>query len=77
MNGMGVREGLSSLDLLILRSIPLANNVEDLAKLVRVRPANLGMQVANLQLSGYIADDGTLTQKGRDAIARAGPGSET
>ncbi|HEV2137387.1 MAG TPA: hypothetical protein VGR53_00935 [Nitrososphaerales archaeon] len=43
--------------------------MEELSKLVKVRPANLGMQIAKLQLSGYIADDGELTQKGRDAIA--------
>jgi DNA-binding MarR family transcriptional regulator len=74
---MGAREGLSALDLLILRSIPLANNVEDLAKLVKVRPANLGMQIARLQLSGYISEDGELAQKGMDAIAEPRTGDET
>jgi hypothetical protein len=74
---MGARERLSALDLLILRSIPLANNVEDLAKLVKVRPANLGMQIARLQLGGYIAEDGKLTQKGTDAIAEPRTGDET
>ena len=77
MNEMGVSERLSELDLLILSSIPRANNVEDLAKLVRVRPANLGMQIARLQLSGYIADDGKLTRKGIDAIAKSLSGDET
>jgi DNA-binding MarR family transcriptional regulator len=71
MNGMGGKEGLSALELLILRSIPQAANVEDLAKLVKVRPANLGMEIAKLQLRGYIADNGTLTQKGTEAIAES------
>ncbi|MDA4126181.1 MAG: hypothetical protein OK452_03110 [Thaumarchaeota archaeon] len=66
---MGGRDGLSALELLILRSIPLAANVEELAKLVKVRPANLGMEIAKLQLRGFIADDGVLTRKGMDAIA--------
>jgi DNA-binding MarR family transcriptional regulator len=68
MNG---REGLSSLELLILRSISHAADVEELAKMVRVRPANLGMAIAKLQLDGYISDDGTLTQKGMEAIAQS------
>ena len=66
---MGGREGLSALELLILRSIAQAANVEELAKLVKVRPASLGMEIAKLQLRGYIADDGALTQKGKEAIA--------
>ncbi|HEV2225224.1 MAG TPA: hypothetical protein VGR56_00300 [Nitrososphaerales archaeon] len=74
---MGAREGLSAQDLQILRLIPKANNVEELSKLVKVRPANLGMQIAKLQLSGYIADDGELTQKGRDAIGELQAGNET
>jgi len=68
---MSGREGLSSLELLILRSIPQGNNVEGVAKLVKVRPANLGMEIAKLQLKGYIADNGALTQKGLDAIAES------
>ena len=74
---MGLREGLSELDLLILSSIPQANDVEGLARLVKVRPANLGMQIARLQLSGYIADDGKLTKKGIDAIAESRSDDET
>ncbi len=65
------REGLSALELLILRSIAQAANVEELAKLVKVRPASLGMEIAKLQLKGFIADDGVLTLKGREAIAES------
>jgi DNA-binding MarR family transcriptional regulator len=68
---MGGREGLSALELLILRSIAKAANVEELAKLVKVRPASLGMEIAKLQLRGFIADDGVLTQKGKEAIANS------
>ncbi len=71
MYGMDGREGLTALELLILRSIPLATNVEELSKLVKVRPANLGMEIAKLQLRGYISDDGVLTQKGMEAVAKA------
>jgi len=67
MSGKG---GLTALELLILRSIPHAANVEELSKLVKVRPANLGMEIAKLQLRGYISDDGVLTQKGTEAVAR-------
>ncbi len=66
---MGVTEGLTALELLILRSIPKAANVEELSKLVKVRPANLGMEIAKLQLRGYISDDGVLTQKGMEVVA--------
>jgi DNA-binding MarR family transcriptional regulator len=75
MNEMGVE--LSPLEILILRSILVANKVEDVAKLVKVQPAKLGMHIAKLQLSGYIADDGSLTQKGKEAIVEPSPGNET
>jgi hypothetical protein len=68
---MGGHEGLSALELLILRSIPHAADVEELSKLVKVRPANLGMEIAKLQLRGYISDDGVITQKGMEAVAKA------
>jgi hypothetical protein len=66
---MSGKEGLTTLELLILRSIPLAANVEELSKLVKVRPANLGMEIAKLQLRGFISDEGVLTQKGKEAAA--------
>ncbi len=69
MDPMVGMEGLTTLEVLILRSIAQAANVEELAKLVKVRPASLGMEIAKLQLRGFIADDGVLTEKGREAIA--------
>lgn len=65
---MSGKEGLTALELLILRSIRLATDVEELSKLVKVRPANLGMEIAKLQLKGYISDNGVLTQKGTEAV---------
>lgn len=68
---MSGNEGLTALELLILRSIPHAAKVEELSKLVKVRPANLGMEIAQLQLKGYISANGDLTQKGMEAAAKA------
>jgi len=65
MNG---KEGLSALELLILRSIPRANGIEDLARVAKVPAVALGKEVATLQVRGYISGDGTLTEKGLEAI---------
>jgi len=70
---MGENEGLSSLDLLILRSMPGASRIEDLAKVAKVAkvPAvTLGKEVATLQVRGYISDKGALTEKGLKAIGK-------
>lgn len=60
-------EGLSNLELLILRSIPSAGSAEDIAKVAKVPPATLGKEIALLQLKGYVAADGRLTEKGVEA----------
>jgi len=67
---MGQNEGLSSLDLLILRSIPGASRIEDLAKVAKVPAVTLGKEVATLQVRGYISDKGALTEKGLKAIGK-------
>jgi DNA-binding MarR family transcriptional regulator len=64
---MDAHEGLSALELLVLRSIPRAKNIEDLAKLTKVSPATLGRTIARLQIEGYIGDSGGQTEKGKDA----------
>ncbi|MDA4124940.1 MAG: MarR family transcriptional regulator [Thaumarchaeota archaeon] len=64
---MDVHEGLSALELLVLRAIPRARNIEDLAKLTKVPPATLGRTLAKLQIEGYIGGSGGLTEKGKDA----------
>ncbi len=67
---MDVNEGLSTLELLVLRAIPHSKNIEDLSKLAKVSPAALGQTVAKLQMEGYIAYNGGLTEKGKDAIGK-------
>jgi len=65
---MVVYQGLTALELQVLRAIPHAKSAEDLARVAKVPPATLGRTVARLQLEGYIADDGGLTEKGREVI---------
>ena len=60
-------ERLSKLELLILRSIPNAGSVEDIARVAKLSPATLGKEIALLQLKGYVAADGRLTEKGVEA----------
>jgi DNA-binding MarR family transcriptional regulator len=60
-------QGLSKLELLILRNIPKAKGIGDIAKVAGVPPAALGKEVAILQMKGYIAADGRLTEKGLEA----------
>jgi DNA-binding MarR family transcriptional regulator len=67
---MGETEGLTALETLILRSVPRVKKIEDLAEVVRVPPTTLGREIAKLQIRGYIADDGSLTEKGKEAIKR-------
>jgi hypothetical protein len=63
-------EHLSKRELIILNSIPSATDVEELAKLTKVAPATLGMDIARLQIRGFIAEDGSLTEKGLQAIRK-------
>jgi DNA-binding MarR family transcriptional regulator len=67
---MGVYEGLSELELQVLHAVPHAKSMEDLAKLVKASPATLGRTVARLQLEGYVADNGALTEKGREVTRK-------
>jgi DNA-binding MarR family transcriptional regulator len=68
MSEMVGNEGLSELELLILRSIPHLKDIERLAKTAGVSPATLGREIAKLQISGYIGEDGTITERGLKAI---------
>jgi DNA-binding IclR family transcriptional regulator len=60
-------ERLSELEFLVLRSIPNATSVEEIARIAKVPPATLGREIALLQLKGYVAADGQLTEKGVEA----------
>ena len=66
---------LTQLEKFILRSIRTNPKLETLAKEAKVSPATLGMELAKLQLRGYLQEDGTLTQKGQSAIADKASGS--
>ena len=68
MRGMAGNEGLSQLELQILRALPHAGSTEKLDKVTKVPPATLGRELARLQLGGYIGDDGRLTRKGLNAV---------
>jgi hypothetical protein len=61
-------EDLSALEVLVLRSLPRAKDLEDLAKIAKVPPATLGREIARLQIGGYIGVDGTITEKGLKAV---------
>ena len=71
---MGGVERLTNMELLILRSIPKAKDVKGLSKLTKVAPSTLGIEIAKLQLRGYIADDGTISEKGAEAVRQATSG---
>ena len=59
---------LSDRELLVLGAIPKATDIGALGRLTKLPPAALGEEIATLQIKGYIAVDGTLTQKGLDAV---------
>jgi hypothetical protein len=62
-------EGLSELEVFVLRSIKDGRSLEDIAKRARIPAAVLGEKVATLQIKGYLADDGALTAKAVQALA--------
>jgi hypothetical protein len=68
MSKRSIDEGPTSLELLVLRSMAKAMDLEKLAGLTKLSPAALGKEIAVLQVNGYIAVDGTLTEKGMKAI---------
>lgn len=59
---------LSPRGLQVLRSILKAPDVEELSKLTKLPPAVLGKEIAELQIRGYLAEDGTPTEKGLEAV---------
>ena len=65
---MGDKGELSELELLILRSMARGAGIEGLAKAAKVPAVTLGKELAVLQLRGYVSDDGSLTEKGLEAI---------
>ena len=65
---MAGNQELSPLEVQILRALSQVKDIGKLARIVKVPPATLGKEIAKLQLSGCIGDDGALTEKGLNAI---------
>ena len=66
---MGASEGLSELEMLVLRALHHSRSLEELAKAAKAPPATIGKTIAKLQLGGYIGESGRLTEKGTKAIS--------
>lgn len=65
------REGLSELQLRILRLVSGGVKLEKLAEEAGAPATAVGMEIARLQLGGYITDGGTLTDKGSRAARQS------
>jgi hypothetical protein len=64
-----VREGrLTELQLRLLRLVSERGDVQNLSKETGATAASIGMEIAKLQLGGYISDEGALTEKGLKAV---------
>lgn len=68
MTNNGGNPPLSELEILVLRSILNDQYIESIEGLAKVSSAILGKEIARLQLGGFIAEDGTLTEKGIKAL---------
>ena len=62
-------QGLDKLEASVLRLVKDGRSIEDIAKLVRVPGATLGRTIGRLQLKGYLAEDGSITANGIQALA--------
>ena len=58
---------ISDLDKLILQGVSNGQSAEEISKAAKVPSATLGKEIALLQIKGYIANDGRLTDKGQRA----------
>lgn len=59
---------LSDLEASVLRSVRAGMGVEDMARGAGVSPAALGKAIATLQLKGMLNDDGTVSERGEEAL---------
>lgn len=65
-----VDEGLTELQLRLLRLVSERGSIERLSEETGSPAATVGMEIAKLQLRGYISDEGALTVKGSKAVRR-------
>jgi DNA-binding IclR family transcriptional regulator len=63
-------EDLDKLEASVLGLINDGRSLEDIAKLVRAPGATLGRTIGKLQLKGYLAEDGSISARGIQALAR-------
>ena len=63
-------EKLSKMETKVLRSIKDSKSIEKAAKELGAQAATLGGLIARLQIKGYLSEDGSVTPKGIDALAR-------
>ena len=56
------------MDLVIMRHLNSGREIEEISRLVKAQPDVVGKEIARLQLDGYIGSDGTLTEKGLEAL---------
>lgn len=66
--GPGSGLPLTPLQKSILHGIDIGKGVRELAKSTGTSAESIGMELARLQISGYITEDGIPTRKWRDTV---------
>jgi len=59
---------ISPLEATILKGLDRGRNLMEIAASAKTQPLVVGEKIARLQLEGFINPDGTLTQKGAQAV---------
>ena len=61
----------ADLEITVLRSIKEGMSIEDMAHHSKVPAAALGKAIATLQIRGLLNDDGSVSEAGNEALAKA------
>jgi Mn-dependent DtxR family transcriptional regulator len=56
------------LDLAILKLLHDDKSLEEISRLLKVEPLTLGQTIARLQVEGYLTPEGSLSEKGLQAL---------
>jgi hypothetical protein len=59
---------LTELQLRLLRLVSKKGDIQKFSKETEASASSIGMEIAKLQLAGYISDEGALTKKGLNAV---------
>jgi DNA-binding MarR family transcriptional regulator len=62
------KSNLTELQLRVLGLVSVNGGIQRLSKEAGIAPATIGMEIARLQLEGYISEEGKLTEKGVKAV---------